>query len=360
APGLSLNLGKSGGSLSFGPRGMKLTSGASGTRASLGLPGTGLYFSEKVGQGGRRRAASTGRASTPRRSRAAAAAQPAAHSLERVAPEGMASIEAVTSNSLNKGFFARLVTPASETSFVDACKALSEGNTDKAYQHFCQSADLADGAFMAGYLAFQNSDNEKAVGYFKTAIAKSQRLGIYFSKYDMQMQLKLSISDDIDAVIAPDYRGAILGLVEVYQETKYYDQAITHLQSLRKRNPEDYVVLLSLVELLHEHGPRSKTNLKRIVTLTSDCENTNFIECAILLYRAKALMGLGLPQVARETLTKALRRRKGCPNSLRCALHYERAGAYEALKQKARARADLESVYTADPDYEDIEKRLDI
>jgi len=44
APGVTLNLSKSGGSLSFGPRGAKFTIGPRGGRATVGIPGTGLFY----------------------------------------------------------------------------------------------------------------------------------------------------------------------------------------------------------------------------------------------------------------------------------------------------------------------------
>src|SRR5690606_10614440 len=44
APGVSVNLGKSGASLSFGPRGAKVTVGPRGVRRTVGLPGTGMYL----------------------------------------------------------------------------------------------------------------------------------------------------------------------------------------------------------------------------------------------------------------------------------------------------------------------------
>lgn len=52
APGISLNLSKSGLSVSAGPPGAKFTVGTRGTRATIGLPGTGLFYtvSNPLGQ----------------------------------------------------------------------------------------------------------------------------------------------------------------------------------------------------------------------------------------------------------------------------------------------------------------------
>jgi hypothetical protein len=46
APGLRLNLSKSGASVSVGRRGAWLTTGPRGQRATVGLPGSGLFWTE--------------------------------------------------------------------------------------------------------------------------------------------------------------------------------------------------------------------------------------------------------------------------------------------------------------------------
>ncbi|RLB90929.1 MAG: DUF4236 domain-containing protein [Deltaproteobacteria bacterium] len=50
APGVTLNLSKSGGSLSFGPRGARFTVGR-GKRAMMGIPGTGLFYTTTFPRG---------------------------------------------------------------------------------------------------------------------------------------------------------------------------------------------------------------------------------------------------------------------------------------------------------------------
>ena len=48
APGLTINLSKSGASLSVGPRGSKVTFGHGRVRQTVGLPGTGLYMTRQL------------------------------------------------------------------------------------------------------------------------------------------------------------------------------------------------------------------------------------------------------------------------------------------------------------------------
>jgi hypothetical protein len=54
APGVRLNIGKTGGSVRLGPRGAGYTVGTSGQRVTGGLPGTGLSLTHKIGAKGRR------------------------------------------------------------------------------------------------------------------------------------------------------------------------------------------------------------------------------------------------------------------------------------------------------------------
>jgi len=48
APGLWINLSKSGGSLSVGGKGATLNIGRDGVRSTLGVPGSGLSYSDRI------------------------------------------------------------------------------------------------------------------------------------------------------------------------------------------------------------------------------------------------------------------------------------------------------------------------
>jgi hypothetical protein len=50
APGVTLNIGKRGGSLSFGRRGASLNVGRRGTQATISLLGTGLSYVARLGR----------------------------------------------------------------------------------------------------------------------------------------------------------------------------------------------------------------------------------------------------------------------------------------------------------------------
>jgi hypothetical protein len=98
APGLTLNLSKSGPSFSLGPRGLhytvRPTEGKS--RVTAGIPGTGLYYTKQLGA---KKSKQTGQEPTK------------PDQFSRGEPQ---SIPPEVAHRLNLGFFQRLVTPAAE------------------------------------------------------------------------------------------------------------------------------------------------------------------------------------------------------------------------------------------------------
>ncbi len=332
APGLTLNLSKSGGSLSFGPRGAKVTIGPRGTRATVGLPGTGLFYTM------------TG----PSKKQKPRARKPAAAPMPRVSP----------ADRLSMGFFKRLVTPKEEEALVDGCRELALGNEDKALRHLKRSVHLADGAFLAGFLALKQNQEDEAVEYLSAAADNYRRLGRYVSKYGIDAALSLPITDEVSAHVGLTLRGTLLGMVEAYQRKKQWQNAADCLNRLLRLEPDDVVVKLSLAEVLLDARPNDKAACQKVARFTEGAANETPIHAALLLYKAKALRQLGLLVAARETLTRALRRKKDRPEDLLHALRYERAWVYEDLGQTRRARSEWEKLYADAPDYEDVAERL--
>jgi len=328
APGVTLNLSKSGGSLSFGRQGVRFTVGPRGRRGTVGIPGTGMFYT-------------TACSGSKRRTR-----------LPRKAPEPAIPPK----DQLKLGFFKRLLTPEDEKAFIDGCRELVLGQEEQALQHLESAVHLADGAFLAGFLALKTRRFEKAAKYLQTAADQKARLNRYFSKYGISATMSLPITEEVSAHVGPDIRGILLALTEVYQGHGRWAAAIDCLQRLRRLNPDDIVVKLSLAEILLESRP--KDFAKRIVKLAEGVTNESELHAALILYKARALRELGLPDAARDTTTDALRRKKDRSRELLHALCYERALAYEALGQESRARGEFEKLYAQAPDYEDVADRL--
>ncbi len=234
------------------------------------------------------------------------------------------------------------------------------GNEDAALEHFEKSPHLADSAFLAGFLSLKRNRLAAAARYFETAVENHRRLGRYLDKYEITAEMVVPITGELLAVLSPDLRGTLLGLVETYQLQKKWDHAIEVLERLRRLEPDDVVIKLSLAEILLDRAPDDTMRCEKIVRLAKDVRNQSDLHAALLLYKAKALRGLGLSEAARDLLTKTLRRRAGRAAELLHALRYERALLYEAMGQKKRARSDFEKIYAEDPDYEDVRERLGI
>ncbi len=335
APGITLNLSKSGGSLSFGPRGAKLTVGPRGKRVTTGIPGTGLFYTSTFSNKG-----SNHKKNTP--------------------PTNAEGFSVCEENRLTMGFFKKLITPDDEKALINGCRELIHGSENKALEYLKNAIHLADGAYLAGFIAIKKKQFENATLYLTMAAKKHKQLGQYFSKYGISATMSLPITEEVSAYINPDLRGVLLGLVEIYQSQEQWNEVTACLKRLRQLEPDDVVVKLSLAELLLDSKPLTKDVFHGIIKLGENVENESPIHAALLLYKAKAFRGLNLPTAARDTLTTALRRKKNRPAKLLHALRYERALVYEDLGKKSRARAEFEKLYAESPTFNDVAKRLGI
>jgi len=332
APGLTLNLSKSGGSLSFGPRGAKFTVGSRGKRATVGIPGTGLFYTSTL---------------------------PSDKSSNRNSSQ-IIDIQNIVrpDNRLTMGFFKRLITPDDEETFVDGCRELILGDENKALNHLKKAVHLADGAYLAGFLALKKGQFNEASEYLSMAAEHSKALNQLFNKYGISAVMSLPITEEASVHVGPNIRGVLLGLVEIYQRQERWEDAIECLNRLRRMEPEDVVIKLSLAEVLMESKSGDKDINKKVIKLAEGVENETEVHAALLLYKAKALRNLKLFVAARDVLTKAMRRKKDRSTELLHALRYERAFIYGDLGQQKRSRNELEKIYSEAPDYEDVAIKL--
>ena len=339
APGVSLNLSKSGPSVSFGPRGAKVTVGGSqGTRATVGIPGTGIYYTKTLGS--RSRAATARRTARNR----TAASPPMAY----VPP----------ADRLSMGFFKRMLTPDDEEAFVDGLREMVRGDDVLAYRHLLQATHLADGAFLAGMVAARMGKLNDAAVHLKIAAVDKAHLGVYFSKYGVRPAVSIPITPHVAAQIDPTLRGILLALAEINQQLGNANEAMQNLRRLLEIDPGDIMMRLSMCELLLDSVPEDPGVYQEVVQLAEDVENESDVHAALLFCKAKALHHLGLNDAASRLLAALLRKRKGRPADLLLAIQYERALVYESIGRRDEARADLEQIYATDSAYEDVARRL--
>ena len=221
-------------------------------------------------------------------------------------------------------------------------RELALGDEDKAFEHLRRAVHLANGAYLAGFLAFKTGMLKAAEQYLVAAYKNHRRLGAYFSKYGISATMSLPITNEVSAHVGPDVRGILLALLEIYQRQEKWKGALDCLNNLRRLEPNDVMIKLSLVDLFMEVRPNDPSLFRRVVYMTEGIGNQSEIHAALLLYKAKALRKLHLNEAARDVLTRALRRKKDRSDDLLHALRYERALAYEDLGQHKRARSELE------------------
>jgi len=329
APGVTLNLSKSTASLSFGPRGAKYTLSPRGNRATVGAPGTGLFYTVRQGSGGGSGRSARSVRSTPVPAR----------------------------DRLDLGFFGRLATPRNERALVDGLHHLQARRLDEALTALESVSAIADAAWLAGMLRIKRQDFETAQRHLRRALKYRDGLGSHCDKYGISAEITLPVTRDVVAHLQPSERATRLALVELAQLAGHRAEAVEHLEALLAAHPGDPVVLVSFVELALDK-PDNRALMERVVTLTQNLDNDTAIHTAALLYRARALATLELPQAAIDVLTAALRRRKDRLDELLQQIRFDRAVLYEQVGRRAQARREFERLYGENPTLDGLRERL--
>jgi len=321
APGVSINISKSGPSLSFGPRGMKHTVGPRGTRTTFGIPGTGIYYTT----------------TNSKKTRQAPVPSP--------------------TNQLDQGFFKQLFYSEGEKNFIQGLKFFLSGNLNEAFLAF-QKSGLTDGDFMCGFILLGKNDYIGAERYLLICQNNLTQLGSMINKINQDMELLLNVTEYIEAPIHLDRRGLALSLVEAYQHQNKYSESLQILTEIWNDNPSDKIVCLSLTDVICMSESAQMHQIKDIIELTKAIENEEPIDTNILYLRSYGLYRLDLLDAAIEQLTGILRRTKNRPDDLMIDIRYLRGQMYEVNGQLSKAKKDYQLIYSKNPSYEDIADKL--
>lgn len=320
-PGITLNFSKSGVSTSFGPKGLKYTVGPKGTRYTAGIPGTGLYYTTTKGPGKNKRAT----------------ASPAS-------PPEM-------------GFLQRLTLTNDEKILLQGFEKLGKGDTSGASVIF-QSSNCTDCRFMSGFLAIGRDQYAEAEQFLLQA--RSPDLGTMVTKIGGEFELLLDITEYIEAPIGVDDRGWSLCMVEALQGQEKYGEAVEIINDEWEKNVQDKVICLSLTELVAMSQNASAQELKDIVKMTQDVENSEPIDTNILYLRAYVLYRLNLVDAGTSQLTSIIRKAKDRPEELMMDIRYLRGQMYEENGEGAKAKKDYQQIYSQKPTYGDVASKLDL
>ncbi len=357
-PGVQLNLSKSGGSVSVGPHGARLTLGTSGGRVTVGAPGTGLSYTTSFSLGKLGKLFGWPSDQAESQAPASTSSEKETLSMRPASPSKKRTTATPPQEKLTTDFFDQLSTPDDLKDLAAGCRALADGDEKGALIHLQKATHLADGAFLAGVLALKKSQLSEAVQYLSAAVAHEHELGQHLSQQGIAATLSLAITEELTVHVGPNIRGVLLALAEAYQAQEKKSEAVTCLERLQQLEPDDIVVNLSLAELLMDGEAATKEVCQRVLQLTEEVENESAVHTTLLLYKAKALHALGLPDAAQEVINGALKRKKDRSEDLLHALCYERILIYESRGETRKARTELEKLYAKAPEYEDVKVRL--
>ena len=330
APGLRLNFNKNSMGLTMGPRGAHYTVNTSGrVTTSVGLPGTGLWYQESRGGGGR---TSTRTARTPK---IQADAKPPIHIDQ-------------------PGFFAS----GGERAFYHFVQSYLVSDSNKSLDEMKAAAEKVKTEFpdvatyidfvMIGPIARERAEDALPI------IEKIWNLGSDFLKN----QIALKYFDEFQAAI-PIARG-------IYYHTDYNHNylSFTYSEILQAMgNPQK---ALEVIENVTDAEFKEIATLDLYLALkryddvlkeTDELENIDENSMIKLIFRAIAFRESGQLDLAIETLKLALAKKSRPKDLINYAL-YERACTYIQMGKKAYAIKDLQKILVSDSTDEAAKEKL--
>ncbi len=337
APGIRLNLTKTGYGMTVGPRGYHYSVHSGGRRTrTVGLPGTGLYY-QSVSRPGARHAAPT----RPRSPTPVPRSSPIDPAVAVPRPGLLAS-------AAEKAYHAGVL------AYVRSDRAASLA----AFEQVLADDPAATSAHLfAGVIAEGLGDDPRAIAHLEAMVGSGHALpdryqAHYLADPRIDIALKVSITSAVTADLAFDELGASLSLAELYQQGGRLTEAIGLVEQIHTAVPNP-IVRLSLADLL-----LADHDYEGAIEVTDGVTNDSDIAAEMLHIRGAAMLAQGHAQAAVDVFRAALARTAGRDPRLLTAIRFDRGLAYEQLGQHGRARADLERVYAADPTFEDIQDRL--
>ncbi|HEX2149396.1 MAG TPA: DUF4236 domain-containing protein [Actinomycetota bacterium] len=307
APGVRLNVSKSGFGVSAGVPGARYSVHSSGRRTkSVGLPGTGM-----------------GWVSTSTSSRST-----------RTRPQ--------KSNAMKPGVFA----PKGEKVLYEAVRNEDPAALELIAQQHPEQSLVA--FTLAGFQAEDHQRAREMLGWvFDQATDPSETS--FVQKYIPQTRARIEVAAGASAEL-PLSRDAVgLYLAELHQEAGDLDSAIDIVEQLE---PTSYAAV-SLAELYSRSG-----RYQDVIDLTEGIDNGDDSTALLLVFRGVALREMGFNESALTCFKEALRFRSR-PAAIRHLALFERSKTYVESGKRAQARKDLERILSEDSAFPGVKEALD-
>ena len=320
APGVRLNVSRSGIGVSAGVRGARHSVHSSGRRMTMiGDPIFGVGYVEQSG-GGRRRGSSRSRS----------ARQPA---------DSGGPVE----QPIKPGLFA----PRGEKRLYKAARGDDAEAMIRVGDEF---ADHRIAAYsLGGYLISEKDPKRSAALLAEVLESGDDPAGHPFIAKYVRTRATLDIAPGIEAVLPLNRDAVGLLLAELRQEAGDIEGAARAVEELE---PTTYSAV-SLAELYTQLGRHED-----VIELTEGLQNQDDATALLLVYRAVAMRESGFLDGSLEAFKEALRSRSRDEAIRKLALS-ERATAYVAQGKKGMARKDLERLFALDSRFADVRARLE-
>lgn len=310
APGVRLNVSKSGIGGSVGGRGARVSAHSSGRRTATMGGGVvpGVYYQKSLGSG----------------------------------RKGGSEAAASQAKPKKPGLFA----PRGEKELYKAVKAQDVQAIKRAGD---RHSDFRVPSYSAAGLMLLSDEPAEAERLLGEVFATGRDPGAdkFISTY-LFTRLELPIANGVTAEL-PINRDAVgLALAELKQE---HDDLAGAIDIVEQLEPTTYAAV-SLAELYVQTG-----RWDDVIELTEGIKNEDDAGALLCVFRGQAFREQGFHDAAHEALKEALRSRSRAAPIRHLALA-ERAHSYLARGKTAQARKDLERILAEDSDYEGIRERL--
>ena len=352
APGMTLNLSKTGGSLSFGVRGAHVTAGRRGMQGTVGIPGSGLFYTKQLGgrSAARKRAAGSGR-DGKETSAGSDAPRDGNGRLADGAGEG----------TITRAHFRWKWLRGNESHLADAMVHWSAGREEQAIRSALTAPDLPDAQFLAGMLLLRADRYSEAEQAFRRVLESEGELGRWFDRMNLNLTLSFPVTEALFVDLPMAREGIQLALAEALQAQGDISGALAIVESLRVSHPTDPVIRISWADLLLDDaysGTVTTTELEQAASMPALGDSRSLVDSVAVRLKAEAYYRLGVHTPPVRLLTGLLRRHHGMTEKLKKDVRYLRSKVYEARGDDRRSRQDLEEIYAMDPDYRDVRSRL--
>jgi tetratricopeptide (TPR) repeat protein len=331
-PGVRLNFSKNTVGMSFGVPGARYTINSKGRKTlSTGIPGTGIYNVETLNSGTRTDSAGSSvdggwQESVPNR------VPPAPGLFARKAERELNTFLHDIYDSEDSDM---------ATSVIEKAAALRNKHEELRY-----SLELI--SFLHG---ITDDKWEKQAAQWGEGLWKFRELVFndkYVRKYFSGIKPSVNISQGISTQL--HYGEQTLGFIwaEVLQGQEKYQEALDVLNQMQP----DQMVAISLADLEISSG-----DFDGAIETTEDVEVFDDATAMLLVLRGVAFRGKGMHEASIECFKRALKDRK-IPETLKHRALFERGISYASMGKKALAVKDLERILVDDPEYPEVEKKL--